>query len=130
MASEANLPRKVLVQRGQGDGGCCRRLGGSAFPVLPALLSCSNPISFMGLCTTVNRCLPLCSVHSCLLPRVVADAEAFSDTLRVSLKCFFWPPRERLPCWSSPNEFLAESIVQHVNYSVHGLHSIAESASR
>ena len=27
-------------------------------------------------------------------------------------------------------EFLAEPIVQHVNYSVHGLHSIAESASR
>ena len=35
-----------------------------------------------------------------LIPR----DEAFSDTLRVSLKRFFWPPRERLPCWSSPNK--------------------------
>ena len=47
--------RKVLVQCGQGDGGCCRRLGGSAFPVLSALLSCSNPVVFMGLCATAYR---------------------------------------------------------------------------
>ena len=35
--------------------------------------------------------------------------KAFSDTLRVSLKRFFWPPRERLPCWSSPNKSLLGS---------------------
>ena len=29
--------------------------------------------------------------------------KAFSDTLTVSLKRLFWPPRERLPSWSPPN---------------------------
>ena len=59
------------------DGGCCRRLGGSAFPVLPALRSCSNPVGFMGLSTNANRCPPLWSVHSCLFPRVMPDTEGF-----------------------------------------------------
>ena len=42
-----------------GNGGCCQRLGGTAFPVLPALLSCNNPVGFMGLWTTANSCPPL-----------------------------------------------------------------------
>ena len=69
MACEANLHSKVLVQCGQGMVGAVGDLG-SAFPVFPALLSCSNPVGFMGLCATANRCPPLWSVHSCLLPRV------------------------------------------------------------
>ena len=39
-----------------------------------------------------------CSHELCLIPK------AFSETLRVSLKRFFWPPRESLLCWSSPNK--------------------------
>ena len=77
MACEANPRSKGSGTVWTVDGGCCRRLKGSAFPVLAALLSCRNPFGFMGLCATANRCPTLCSLHSCLLPRVVADAEGF-----------------------------------------------------
>ena len=77
MACEANPHFEGSSAVWTGDGGCCWRLRGFRFPVLPALLSCSNPVGFMGLCATVNRCPPLWSFHSCLLPRVVADVEDF-----------------------------------------------------
>ena len=39
-----------------------------------------------------------CSQELPLMPK------AFSDTLRVSLKHFFWPPRELFSCWSLQNK--------------------------
>ena len=56
MACEANLRSEGSDAMWTGDGGCCRRLRGSAFSVLSALLSCSNPVGFMGLFATANRC--------------------------------------------------------------------------
>ena len=56
MAFEANLRSKGSCAVWTEDGGCCQRLGGSNFPVLPALLTCSNPVGFMGLCATVHKC--------------------------------------------------------------------------
>lgn len=121
--------RKVLVQCGR-DGGCCRRLRHSAFPVLPAFLSCNNPVGFMVLCaTSTYRCLPLWSVHSCLFPWVVADAKGFQwhfesvfEVLLLASKGVF-----------AMSEFAKTRVSWGADgppCELHGLPSVAGSASR
>jgi len=90
--------RKVLVQYGQGVV--------AAVGDLEKLLRCSNIVGFMGLCTTASYfglSIAGCSHELWLM------LKAFSGTLRVSLKRFFWPPRECLPYWSSLNKSFSVS---------------------
>ena len=95
--------RKVLVQCGQGMVAAVRDLEALLFLSLrcsaAAILLASW--DFSPLRTDARHfglSIAACSHELWLM------LKAFSDTLRVSLKRFFWPPREYLPCWSSLNK--------------------------
>ena len=107
MACEANLGSEGSGAVWTGDGGCCWRLGGSAFL---SCLRCSWSATAILLASwdftplrTDARHFGL-SIAACSHKLWLPMAKAFSDILRVSLKRFFWSPRERLPCWSSSNK--------------------------
>ena len=52
---------------------------------------------------SLNECFRI-NERTCVanFARAKVMLKAFSEALRVSLRRFFCPPRERLQCWSSP----------------------------
>ena len=96
--------RKVLVQCGQW---MVAAVGGLEALLFLSWLRCSAAVILLALWDFAplridahhfGLSIAACSLELWLMPK------AFNDTLRVSLKRFFWPPRERLLCWSSPNK--------------------------
>ena len=104
MACEANPCSEGSGAVWTRDGGCCRRLRGSAVPVLPACSAAEILLASLDFAPlrTDARHFDL-SIAACF-HELWLMLKAFSDTLGVSLKCFFWPPRGRLQCWSSPHK--------------------------
>ncbi len=85
---------------------------------LVTLISCSNPVHFMGLkCTTANRCTPLWSISTAACSHwLQLVLKAFSEAWRVSLNHFLWPPQEHLTCWElSDGSMMTTGLITHIS---------------
>ena len=56
MTDETNLRLEGFLAVWTGNGGSCRAPDSTVLPDLTALLSCSNPVRLVGLCSLVNSC--------------------------------------------------------------------------
>ena len=106
MADEPNLSSKLPVAdrtREVWGRKLCWWCLSSGFPLCTFLFGFADSFRFVFTSSPFYEASPLCTILCNLLwVYLFGMLKSLREALRVSLYCFFWPPWERFPTWSSP----------------------------